>query len=172
MKGAHSLADDHTNRSGAGLFIRFGGHGPVSELSDLEHRRYDHRRLFCPWGGGLCHAGRRGTPDPGHSRRHAGGQLRRIRHSFFADSLGDSLHSGGHRHQHGPVHRQSDGDGLEGQPEPAGRQHDLHPSAGQRHRRRLPCCPATRLRRSRTSWRISAAIFSSCSAPFFWKNIC
>ena len=33
------------------------------------------------------------------------------------------------------------------------------------------CCPATRLHRSRTSWRISAAIFSSCSAPFFWKNI-
>lgn len=31
---------------------------------------------------------------------------------------------------------------------------------------------ATRLHRSRTSWRISAAIFSSCSAPFFWKNIC
>ena len=59
MKGAHSLADDHTNRSGTGLFIRFGGHGPVSELPDLEHRRYDHRRLFCPWGGGLCHAGRR-----------------------------------------------------------------------------------------------------------------
>ena len=26
MKGAHSLADDHTNRSGTGLFIRFGGH--------------------------------------------------------------------------------------------------------------------------------------------------
>ena len=137
MKGAHSLADDHTNRSGTGLFIRFGGHGPVSELPDLEHRRYDHRRLFCPWGGGLCHAGRRGTPDPGHSCRHAGGQLRRIRHRFFADPPGDSLHSGGHRHQHGPVHRQSDGDGLESQPEPAGRQHDLHPSAGQRHRRRL-----------------------------------
>ena len=43
---------------------------------------------------------------------------------------------------------------------------------GQRRQRRSRCCPVTRLRRSRTSWRISAAIFSSCSAPFFWKNIC
>ena len=80
--------------------------------------------------GGLCHAGRRGTPDPGHSCRHAGGQLRRIRHRFFADSLGDSLHSGGHRHQHGPVHRQSDGDGLEGQPEPAGQAARSSPFCG------------------------------------------
>lgn len=88
MKGAHSLADDHTNRSGTGLFIRFGGHGPVSELPDLEHRRYDHRRLFCPWGGGLCHVGRRGTPDPGHSCRHAGGQLRGFVTAFLQTRLG------------------------------------------------------------------------------------
>lgn len=88
MKGAHSLADDHTNRSGTGLFIRFGGHGPVSELPDLEHRRYDHRRLFCPWGGGLCHAGRRGTPDPSHSCRHAGGGCAGFVTAFLQTRLG------------------------------------------------------------------------------------
>ena len=50
--------------------------------------------------------------------------------AFLQTRLGDSLHSGGHRHQHGPVHRQSDGDGLEGQPEPAGRQTRSSPCCG------------------------------------------
>ena len=41
----------------------------------------------------------------------------------------------------------------------------------QRHRRRSRCCPATRLRRSRTSWRISAAIFIVLCAIFLEKYL-
>lgn len=56
----------------------------------------------------------------GHPRRHAGRQLRPDSSLPFADPAGDSLHSGQHRHQHGAVHREPHGHGLESQPEPAG----------------------------------------------------
>ena len=45
----------------------------------------------------------------------AGRRLRRVCHGLFADQAGGALHPGRHRHQHGAVHRQPDGHGLESQ---------------------------------------------------------
>ena len=85
VKGAFFRALRRPNRPGAGLPVRSGGHGPVPKLPGAGHRRPDHRRLFRP---GLRRVGdphRRGTPLPGHPRRHAGRGLRRVCHRLPPD---------------------------------------------------------------------------------------
>lgn len=84
-----------------------------------------------------------GTPLPGHPRRHAGRGLRRVCHRLPPDQAGGALHPGGHRHQHGALHRQSDGHGVEGQPVPAQAGYYLHPLPRHRHRRRLEPHPSS-----------------------------
>ena len=111
VKGAFFRALRRPNRPGAGLPVRSGGHGPVPKLPGAGHRRPDHRRLFRP---GLRRVGdphRRGTPLPGHPRRHAGRGLRRVCHRLPPDQAGSALHPGGHRHQHGAVYRKPHGHG-------------------------------------------------------------
>ena len=90
----------------------------------------------------------------------AGGQLRRVRHRLFADPAGGALHSGGHRHQHGPVHRQPDGDGLESQPEPAGQA-----------ARSSPCCGTAASAATGTSccWRLLSPFWQACCCWHFWE---
>ena len=108
----HDLNRRYHERAGAGLYLRIGRFGAVSQLPDIEHRRYDHRRRVHPGLRRVRYHRRGGTPFAGASRRHARGRLRRVHHGLFADEAENPLHSGRYHHQHRAVYRESGGDGL------------------------------------------------------------